>query len=397
MTPVRSGRASAPRTPVLAAQVAVTVVLVLAVEVGWLQRIGSPAPLWTQLTIFGLVGAFLVSRWHPTLAMALLIVDAATVMARSAADLDQAGGLVSVAGVVAALVGTCWVTCVLGLRTDLRWALPWLAGWVAVVIWRLDTDAPLLMLSLGWWAVGQAIRSHQILAGRLEARAEDLRGEQQRFAAEAVRLERARIARELHDVVAHSMTVIVIQARAGQQLLDRDPVATRETLDAVGVAVAQAREDVAALVSLMEPGRPRPLTQTVLDELVERARATGSVVDLTVHGDPDGLPHEVAVAAHHVVQEALTNAFRYAPGAAVAIELSCWPPVTLEVVNTAPPTGSELTGLGAGRGLTGLAERLAGSEMTLDWGPTVGRGWRVRVSSAPTVDVDSVGMAIQTQ
>jgi signal transduction histidine kinase len=397
MTTVHLDRPSVLGPPVFAAQVTVAVVLVLAVEFGWLQRTGSPAPLWTQLTIVGLTGAFLVSQWHPTLAMALLILDGATVMARSSAELDQVGGLVSVVGVVAALVGTCWVTCVLGIRTTVWWALPWLAGWVAVVTWRLDTDAPLLMLSLGWWAVGQAIRSHQILAGRLEARAEDLRREQQRFAAEAVRLERARIARELHDVVAHSMTVIVIQARAGQQLLDRDPVATWETLDAVGVAVAQAREDVAALVSLMEPGRPRPLTHTVLDELVARARGTGASVDLTVHGDPDALPRDAAVSIHHVLQEALTNAFRYAPGAAVAIELNCWPPVTLQVVNAAPPAGSELTGLGAGRGLTGLAERLAGSGMTLDWGPTAGQGWRVRVSSAPTADADSPEMVGQAQ
>lgn len=374
----------------LAAQVTVLLVLLLAVEVGWVQSTNTLAPVLVQLSVLGITGAVVVSRWQPTLAMALLILAGATVIGPSSNLLDQAGGAVGVIGVVASALGACWVTCRLGIRTDLRWSLPWLVGWVAVVVWRLDSDAPLLMLSLGWWAVGQAIRSHQILADRLRTRAADLRREQQRFAAEAVRLERARIARELHDVVAHSMTVIVIQARAGQQLLDHDPAATQETLEAIGFAVTQAREDVAALVSLMDPGQSRPLTRAVLDDLVGRARGTGATVDLTVHGDPDNLTRDVAVAVHHAVQEALTNAFRYAPGADVAVELNCWPPLRLEVVNSPPPLRTEWTGLGAGRGLTGLAERLKGTGLSVDWGPTDGAGWRVQVSPIPVAGAETL-------
>ena len=123
-------------------------------------------------------------------------------------------------------------------------------------------------------------RGHPPVAGHgrgaAPARAEELAAEQERYALEAVRLERAVIARELHDVVAHCMTVIVIQARAGQQLLARDPDAAAEALDAISASALEAEHDVAALVELVNPEQSRPLTRTLLDELVRGRSRPGS-------------------------------------------------------------------------------------------------------------------------
>ena len=100
-------------------------------------------------------------------------------------------------------------------------------------------DIPMLLLLVGWYVVGVILRSRAHVEERLRARVEELAAEQERYALEAVRLERAVIARELHDVVAHCMTVIVIQARAGQQLLARDPDGAAEALEAISASACR--------------------------------------------------------------------------------------------------------------------------------------------------------------
>ena len=112
-------------------------------------------------------------------------------------------------------------------------------------------------------------------------RADELAAEQVRFVAGAVRLERSRIARELHDVVAHCMTVIVVQARAGQQQVDADPAAVPQTLRAISSAAREAAGDIEALVMVMEP---RPLSRAILDRLIGRATDAGAAVSITVRG-----------------------------------------------------------------------------------------------------------------
>lgn len=128
-----------------------------------------------------------------------------------------------------------------------------MVGYVAAVMIGLDFDAPITMLGVGWWLVGVTVQHREQLTARLQARADELTAEQERFAAEAVRLERARIARKLHDVIAHCMTVIVIQARAGQQLADLDPAAAVEALDAVVHTATEAELDLDTLVGVMDP------------------------------------------------------------------------------------------------------------------------------------------------
>jgi signal transduction histidine kinase len=248
--------------------------------------------------------------------------------------------------------------------------------------------------------------SRELVADQLNIRAAELTAERERFIQEQVRLERTKIARELHDVVAHCMTVIVIQARAGRQLLATDPLAAAEAADVIRVVAAEAESDIAALVELMNPERVVPLSGKVLDELVARAAATGTAVTVRISGPVDDLNEVVAATAHRIVQEALTNAFRYAPGAAVQIQLRCGRMVHLDITNAAPgestvgdepsgrsvgdapltPTatvGRPLGTIGAGRGLLGMQERVSVVGGQLSWGPTSTGGWSVAAALPP--------------
>ncbi len=168
------------------------------------------------------------------------------------------------------------------------------------------------MIALGWWLVGRVLRSRRAVAENLRIRAAELSAERDRYTAEAVRVERTKIARELHDVVAHCMTVIVIQSRAGRHLLGSDPAAAKEALDVIIAVAAEAEADIGALVNLMDPELTRPLTRSLLDELVNRASATGATITAEITGDPADFDPATAVVAHRMVQEAITNAFRHA-------------------------------------------------------------------------------------
>jgi len=174
------------------------------------------------------------------------------------------------------------------------------------------------------------------------------------------------------------MTVIVIQARAGQQLADLDPDGAAEALDAILATAQEAENDLDTLVGVMDPHRASPLTREVLEVIVRRATTGGNRVELAVLGDPDVLDPERAAVAHRVVQESLTNALRHAPGADVSLTLDCRSTVTVTVEN-GPALAEGTTGEGSGRGLLGIAERAADVGGTAGWGPTPSGGWRLVV------------------
>jgi signal transduction histidine kinase len=266
----------------------------------------------------------------------------------------------------------------------------------AVQVLAGGDDVVFLLVGLGWWFIGRLLRSRMAVADSLRIRAVELAAERDRFAAEAVALERTKIARELHDVVAHCMTVVVIQSRAGRQLLGTDPEAAREAVDVIVAVTAEAEADIGALVELMDPVRGRPLTRAGLDELVGRAAMTGTSITVAITGEPDDLAPELAKVARRVVQEALTNCLRHAPGAAITIDISCGPTVVVAVANgptgSTPSTGAARADLddgsmtqqaslgwaGAGKGLLGLRERVAEAGGEVNWGSIESGGWLVR-------------------
>jgi signal transduction histidine kinase len=239
---------------------------------------------------------------------------------------------------------------------------------------------PILFVVGAGWGAGRALREREKVAGQLAARARELEEEREAYAQLSVRYERARIASELHDIVAHAISVMVVQASAGQRLVSDDPRSTADAFDAIADAARRAEEDMGRLVALL--GDDEAIAEapdlSLVEEIVERAAGSGLDVTLRLEGDREGLPAEVARTACRVVQEGLTNALRYAAGAAVAVVVNGGHGELLVSVANAPAARAvALAGTGTGNGLRGLRERVGAVGGTLDAGPTPQGGWRV--------------------
>jgi signal transduction histidine kinase len=229
-----------------------------------------------------------------------------------------------------------------------------LAGIAASQLIAFDNGSlvPEIMLPLTLYLAGLALRGREALAGKLAEQADELAAERDAYARLSIRYERAQIAAELHDVVAHAISVMVVQASAGQRLAVREPARAAET-------------DADADLGLVR-------------EIVDSARASGLPVTLRVAGDTSSVSGAIAHAALRVVQEGLTNALRYAPGAIVEVVVEARPgALELSIVNGGPTAPARLE-LGSGRGLTGLRERVGACGGTLDAGPYGEGGWNLR-------------------
>ena len=230
------------------------------------------------------------------------------------------------------------------------------------------------------WATGRVLRDRDRVLARLGERARELEDEREAYAALSVRYERARVASELHDIVAHAISVMVVQAGAGQRLVRVDPALAREAFAAIADSAAQAEQDMGRLIALLgvqEAIGPAPDLHLV-EELVARAAGSGLDVRLRLEGDREGLPAELAEVAYRVVQESLTNALRYASGAAVQIVVRGEPAgLAVEAVNGPAAAHVALAGSGTGHGLQGLRERVGACGGRLEAGPTADGGWRL--------------------
>ncbi|MFJ7630885.1 sensor histidine kinase [Streptomyces sp. NPDC097595] len=239
---------------------------------------------------------------------------------------------------------------------------------------------PLAMAAYGMrtWRLRADERQEHIAAVERQ-RAEELR--------RAAEQERSRIARELHDVVTHNVSMMVIQAGGARKMLDIDPDDTREALLAIEeggrAAMAELRHAMGLLTMNAEDAggsaasrAPQPgLGQ--LPALVGRVRDTGVSVDYTVSGEPRDVAPGVGLTAYRIVQEALTNTVKHAAGgratALLAYDDDC---LRVEITDTGgPPSASAETG--NGHGLIGLRERLTVYGGTLETGPRPGGGFRV--------------------
>ena len=272
-----------------------------------------------------------------------------------------------------------------GRQEPFRWSVAAVAA--LAVSWELGVvlgggwGGPAALLTVVAWVVGRALRDREELMSRMAVRARELDEERTAHAALSARYERARIASELHDIVAHALSVMVVQAGAGQRLAARDPVGTADAFRAIQGAARQAEQDMGRLVTLLADRDALGPTPDValVEDLVARAAGSGLDVTLRLEGDCDGLPPATAEAAYHVVQEGLTNALRYAAGAAVLVRLhGDQTALTVEVTNAAAGLDDALAGTGTGTGLTGLRERVGAIGGMLEAGAADGGGWRVR-------------------
>jgi signal transduction histidine kinase len=237
-----------------------------------------------------------------------------------------------------------------------------------------------LVIYAGPWAFGQALRSRGHRVDELAARADQLELERRQAEVAAVEAERARIARELHDVVSHSISVIAVQSQAIRRRLG--PEHEREAADLAGVETTarQAMVEMRRLLGVLRsdgerlPLAPNPgLAQ--LPRLVEQVRASGLEVDISVSGEPLPLPPGVDLAAYRIVQEALTNALKHAgtAHATVAIGYEAGA-IALTVIDNG--AGANANG-NSGHGLLGMRERVVLYGGTLETGAGADGGFRV--------------------
>lgn len=197
----------------------------------------------------------------------------------------------------------------------------------------------------------------------------------------AIEAERARIAGELHDVVTHNVSVMVVQAGAARTVLASSPREAEQALLAVEASGRTAMTELRHLLGLLSPSRedaslrPQPGLGE-LDTLIGRVSAAGLPVQLHVSGTPRPLPPGGDLAAYRVVQEALTNVLRHAGMATTSVTVDWGAMLVVAVTNNGD--GSSSSSAGPGRGLLGLRERLSLYGGQLDAGPVPGGGWQVR-------------------
>jgi signal transduction histidine kinase len=254
--------------------------------------------------------------------------------------------------------------------------------------------AGLLFGGAGAWLIGTLIRGRRAQSQQLAERADRLERERDLLAREAVAEERLRIARELHDVVAHNLSVVVVQAQALGPAVARDPELARnlalsiedvgrEAMDEMrhllGVLrasseTADAGEDAATEALGPQPGLDR------LPALVEQMRQAGVAVDVTVRGASRALPPAVALSAYRIVQEALTNVLKHAGPASARVLVEYGDAgVVLSVTDDGRGAAANLSGPAPrGHGLVGMRERAALFGGELAAGPRPGGGFEVR-------------------
>ena len=241
------------------------------------------------------------------------------------------------------------------------------------------TSPGLLILIAPGYVAGTALRLRQETAEQLAERGRELEAERELFAELSVRNERARIASELHDIVGHALSVMVVQAAAGQRLVAQSPEAAVESLGVIAESARQGRADLQRLIDLLAGTEVASPDLSLIDEVVNQAARSGLRVTCRLEGSRDGLQSDAAHAAFRVVQESLTNALRHAPGAEVRVLIRSEAggrAVTVRVENDAA-TRSTPNLVGTGRGLIGLRERVLALGGTFAAGPAPSGGWAV--------------------
>jgi signal transduction histidine kinase len=238
----------------------------------------------------------------------------------------------------------------------------------------------------GPWAAGLAIRLRRDHESRLHEENRRLQEEQEERARRAVADERARIARELHDVVSHAISVTVLQARGARAVL-QDTIQVRHALDAIERTNTQALGDMRRLLAVLRDVEDRPDGATDpapqpslanLGALLERVRDAGVRVELEVDGDTVAVPPGVDLSAYRIVQEALTNVLKHAGAARARVRLEYAPQSLDVVVVDDGPGAADRSANGDGHGLIGIRERVSVIGGQVFVGPGDDGGFEVR-------------------
>lgn len=259
-------------------------------------------------------------------------------------------------------------------------------GWVQSVAYVVIMTVPFVLA----WVLGDSIRTRRAYFSQLEERAARLEREREAQSKVAVAAERARIARELHDVVAHNVSVMVVQADGAAYVMDASPDQARQALETISGTGRQALAEMRRLLGVLRTGDsqesgeyvPQPDVEQI-EELVGKVRETGLAVDFKIEGTPRPLPSGVELTAYRIVQEALTNTRKHGgPDAGASVRLVYFDDgLGLLVEDDGRGSPHELYedggADGAGQGMIGMRERVGMVGGTLDAGPRQGGGFRI--------------------
>jgi signal transduction histidine kinase len=358
----------------LAAAVTAAQLLIVRASATWHPHAAPPA--WVYL-VLGAAGAALACwRRYPVAVLAIAFAATFWVNATSTAP----AWLILIAAFIAAVLARRRLVAVGSLAAGYLIAVwpPWLIGrpggvqavfalWLAVFLLALLSGAELMRLR----------------QQRAEALARSREDEMRRQASE----ERLQIARDLHDVVAHNISVINVQANTALHLAGRQPERAWEALATIHDVSKQALVELRSVLGVLrQAGEDEPRSPAAgldrLDDLVERAKAGGLAVTVEQTEDPAALPANVGLAAYRIVQEALTNSAKHAPGSAVRVRISRTGSGLLVQVEDegarmphSPPAGP--ASIPGGNGLAGMRERVSALHGTLSAGPRPGGGFTV--------------------
>jgi signal transduction histidine kinase len=354
--------------------IAVPLVIALAVPVVF--RRAYPVAAFAAAIAAGALQVLINSKPNPTdLAIVILLY---TLAAYTPRRISITGLAICLAGSAAAVV---------------RWMPDRLSMWDSLLVGSIMFAGPSLIA----WVFGDSMRYRRAYYTNLEDRAARLEAERDAQAQIAAAAERARIARELHDVVAHNVSVMVVQADGASYALGSDPDRARQALAAISATGRQALAEMRRMLGVLrrdedgtEPGRAPLPGIGQLGELLEQARATGLAVSFTVEGVPQPLPDGAALAAYRIVQESLTNTRKHGgPRATAEVTLRYLEDALLLRI-TDDGRGAAAVSDGAGHGLTGMRERVAVYGGWVQAGPCPSGGYHVAallplVAPAPPV------------
>lgn len=371
-----------PSDVLLAAGVTAAQLALLRAAGGWHQH-AVPAP-WQYLTLAAGGAALAVRRRFP-----VTVLAAAFAATFAVETVSHAGPvwLVLVAAFVNAVLAGRRLAAVASLLAGYLVSVwpPWLIG-------RPGGPSAWFALWLGAFLLVMLAGAELFRMRRLRAQA-IARGREEELRRQATE-ERLRIARDLHDLVAHNISVINVQASTALHLMDRQPQRARMALATINDVSKQALVELRSVLGVLrqvdeaEPRSPVP-GLAAAGELVSGAESAGLNIRVEMTGEQRALPADVDLAAYRIIQEALTNVARHAAGSAATVRIGYGAEdVVVEVENEAPPGAAPAARpalAGGGNGLAGMRERAAALQGTLVAGPRPGGGYRVRawLPSAP--------------
>lgn len=354
---------------------------------------GTDLPALTVPVMLLLSLVVALRRRMPERMLVLAVVVGAAQLIADVATLPADFALLVIVYTVAA-VGARWASrfaltaalCAAPLA-QLRWPNPD-AGTAENIAVTIFQAVPFALA----WVLGDSIRTRRAYFAQLEERAARLEKERAAQAKVAVAAERARIARELHDVVAHNVSVMVVQADGAAYVLDAAPDQAKTALETISSTGRQALAEMRRLLGVLRTGEhqeageyvPQPDVRQI-EDLVGQCRESGLPVDFKVEGTPRPLPSGVELTAYRIVQEALTNTRKHGgPNTGASVRLVYFDDGLGLLVEDdgkgAPHELYEEGGFdGQGHGLIGMRERVGMVGGTLDAGPRPGGGFRISV------------------